>query len=312
MPSRTKALLTLLVAPPILTEIASGNTPAHAFLNPRVVLFLILAYSFPLLIIRECSLRLRLSAAGVFLLGLAYGIVNEGLLAQTLLRNEHVPIDTFDHYIYLAGFNFSWTCVIVPWHAFFAVLFPLALLAFWFPACAQTLWLSTRAFKMLAAIFVALMAFFSLVRTPHLQMLVCFLCIAALSCTAFFFRDPSPPSRQPPVRRAVPFLFGLFAYPFFVLGSIALAAKHAPAPVFFLFVVVVLLGVALIARRGEFLLQPVAAYLALGGYVSVSFFHFLAGIAHHSPEGIATGGVLVVSFLYLALRRRHVPELRSS
>src|SRR5262249_29896854 len=101
MSLRAEGLFFLLVAPPILTEIASGNTPVHALLNPRVAFFLVLAYGSPLLIIRESSLRWQLSTAGMFLQGLAYGIVNEGLLAQTLVRSDHVPIDKFDHYIYV-------------------------------------------------------------------------------------------------------------------------------------------------------------------------------------------------------------------
>jgi hypothetical protein len=89
MLARTKALLTLVFLAPILTEVVSGNTPAHALLDPRVTLFLLVAYGLPLLVVRELQLRWQLSNFGVFLLGLAYGIWNEGLLAQTLIRAEY-------------------------------------------------------------------------------------------------------------------------------------------------------------------------------------------------------------------------------
>ena len=129
---RTKAFLTLIFSAPILTEIVSGNTPAHALLDPRVDLFLLMAYSLPLLVIRELALRWRLSTPGVFVIGLAYGIWNEGLLAQTLMRFQHVPINKFDHYICTAGFNFSWAALILPWHSLLAIVFPLAVLAAFF------------------------------------------------------------------------------------------------------------------------------------------------------------------------------------
>ncbi len=45
-------------------------------------------------------MRWRLSTRGIVLLGLTYGILNEGLVAQTLVRYDHVPIDRFDRYIY--------------------------------------------------------------------------------------------------------------------------------------------------------------------------------------------------------------------
>ena len=308
MSTRSKALLALIVAPPILTELASGNTSAQAFLNPRITLFLILAYSFPLLIIRELSLRWRLSTAGLFLLGLAYGIINEGFLAQTLLRFEHVPIDKFDHYLYLAGFNLSWACVIVPWHSFFAVLFPLVLLALWFPSCAQTTWLGKRTFALLAAILVALMAFISFARPPHLQMLVCFLAITALTGASFFFRNGLPTSVEPSPGRAAPFLFGLITYPLFFLGSIILAARRAPAEVFFLFIAVVLTGLARVCQRLGFLTAPSVACLALGAYFSVSLFHLFAGLTHRSTSQALTGAILCLAFLVLLSRRQPAPS----
>src|SRR5512135_1878497 len=99
MRSSRKALLALVLLAPVLTEVATGNTPLRAYLDPRIALFLTLAYSVPAVVIRELAVRRRLSVGGVFLLGLAYGIWNEGLLAQTLIRAEHVPIDRFDHYM---------------------------------------------------------------------------------------------------------------------------------------------------------------------------------------------------------------------
>jgi len=297
--SQAKACLTLVILAPLLTELVSGNTPAQAFLDPRVALFLAFAYSLPLLLIRELSLRRRLSIAGVFLLGLAYGIVNEGLLAQTLLRYEHVPIDRFDRHVFVAGFNFSWAAVIVPWHAFFAVLFPLALVSAWFPSCAQQTWLSGRAFKFLAAIVVALMAFLSVVGKPHPQMLGCFLAIAALSSAAFLFRDRRSPLAERSFQRFHPFLFGLLGYPVYFLGSIILAARRAPALLFFAFVVLVLFALGKISRSYRFLIQPASPYLALGAYLSVSLFHLLAGVARRSPEDIVTAAILAAAFLFL-------------
>jgi hypothetical protein len=308
MTSRNKALLSLLIAPPILTEIVSGNTPAHALFDPRIAIFLVLAYSFPLLVIREAALRWRLSTAGVFLLGLAYGILNDGLLAQTLLHYEHVPIDKFDHYLYIGGFNLSWASVIVPWHAFFAVLFPLTLLAFWFPSCAHEAWLSKRFFRVLAATLLALIAFISFVRPPHLQMTVCGLTIGALTCVSSLFGDWNLAPAERNDRRATPFLFGLISYPVFFLGSILLAARRAPASVFFFFITIVFFSLVKMSQRWGYFRQRAAAYLGLGAYLSVSLFHLFAGIARHSPEELLTGALLAAAFLCLAFWRRHAAE----
>ena len=306
MSSRTEALLFVLVAPAILTEVASGNTPVHALLDLRVTLFLILAYGFPVLVIRELSLRWRLSTAGIFLLGVAYGIVNEGLLAQTLVRYEHVPIDTFDRYIYVAGFNLSWASVILPWHAVFAVLFPLVLAALWFPSSAQHLWTSKSVFGLLSGGLIALLVFVSLARTPRLQMLVCLLAIAALICGSSVFRNrASFAASTCGHSRTTAFLFGLFSYPAFVLGSIVLAVRRVPAPLFFLFVFAVLFSLATVSRLKGLLRAPAAPYLALGSYCSMALFHLLVGVSHHAAEDIVTGAVLATTFL---LSSRHRPS----
>jgi len=98
-----KAILAMSLLVSVLTGIVSGDTQPHSQLNPAVVGFLLLAYSFPLLNNRERAWRWRLRAPHIFFVGLAYGIVNEGLLVQTLVRSEHVPISNFDHYLRWRG-----------------------------------------------------------------------------------------------------------------------------------------------------------------------------------------------------------------
>jgi hypothetical protein len=308
MSVRFKALLTLVAIAPILTEIVSGNTPAHTLLDPRIVLFLLMGYSLPLLIIRELSVRWRLSTAGVFLLGLAYGILNEGLIAQTLLRSEHVPIDKFDHYIYAAGFNFSWFCVIVPWHALLAVLFPITLVAFWFPSCSQTTWLATQAFAALSAVLIGLIVFLGVVRRPHPQMLACLFGMAVLVVFATLFRGrgTGQPSRKD--RWVAAFLFGIAAYFAFFLGTIVLATVRVSALVFLANAPASLAALAIFSRRMEFLILPAAASVALGVYFAVAGFNALGGIAGHSLEKGGTGSVLAIVFLYLAYRGARIAE----
>jgi hypothetical protein len=57
MSTSTKAMLTLVAIAPILTEIVSENAPPHALLHPSIATFLFAAYSIPLLVIRELSVR---------------------------------------------------------------------------------------------------------------------------------------------------------------------------------------------------------------------------------------------------------------
>ena len=300
MTTQAKALLTLVCCAPILTEIVSGNTPAHAFLDPRVAVFLVPAYSWPLLVIRELALRWRLSTLGVFVLGLAYGVVNEGLLAQTLLRYEHVPINQFDRYIYWGGFNLSWAVVIVPWHALLAVVFPLALVGGLFPACAEERWLGKRAFAVLAAPLVAAVIFVSVVRTPQRQMLACLIAIVTCVIVSYVLRGGRDVKIVKDSRRLFPFVFGAVAYPVFVAGSIVLAANRVAPLAYFAAVGALFAALAVLSAHYRLLVMPATARLSLGAYFAASAFTLAGGIAHRSVEPILTGAMLAAFFLGIA------------
>jgi hypothetical protein len=299
MSCRAKAMFTLIVIAPILTEIVSGNTPPHALLHPQIALFLIAAYSFPLLVLRELSIRWRLGTVGVFVLGLAYGFLNEGLLAQTLIRAERVPMPNFDHYLYAAGVNFSWVAVIVPWHALIAVLFPLALLAQWFPSCSRERWLGNRTFAILAAILIACVAFIGLVRAPHVQMRAFLLVMALLVAAASAFRTKQPPRLVAPGNRVLPFFFGVVLYAGIFLTPMILASKRVAPAIFFAAVAAVLLIFGLLGRQIGFAAAQTAAMVALGSYFAASVFSMLGGFRRHSMEALLCGCLLAVAFALL-------------
>jgi hypothetical protein len=306
MSCRAKAIVTLVVIAPILTEIVSGNTPPHALLHPQIALFLIAAYSFPLLVLRELSVRWRLDTIGVFVLGLAYGFLNEGLIAQTLIRAERVPMPNFNHYVYAAGVDFSWVAVIVPWHALMAVVFPLALLAHWFPSCSRDHWLGNRTFAILVAVLIACVAFIGLVRAPHPQMRAFLLVMALLVATASLSRAKQPPRLAAPGNRVLPFFFGMVLYAGIFLTPMILATRRVEPAIFFAAVAGVLLGFGLLGRQIGLAAAQTTAMVALGSYFAASVFNMLGGFIRHSMEALLCGGLLAGAF---ALLWRANPQL---
>jgi hypothetical protein len=300
MSDSTKAVLALAFSTPLLTEIVSGNTPVHALTRPRIAALLLLAYGLPVVVIREVAVRWRLSTAGVFTLGLAYGILNEGSLAQTLIRFDHVPVDRFDRYIYAAGFNVAWTIVIVPWHAMPAVVFPMALVASWFPKVAHTPWLGRRAFTAASAVTIGLVLFLSVVRTPRPEMLARLVAMAALVAAASRMREREPLPPCPCPRRLRPFLVGCVAYVVFFLGSIVLAALRVPAHVFFAALALVAIALEVVARRFALFQLPAAGHVAWGAYFAPSVVTMAGGLLHHSFERTMTGGVCAATALIAA------------
>lgn len=77
MSTKKKLLLFLLIAPGILAEILSGNTPIIKLFNPVDLFFLVLAYGIPVVLIWDFQNRYKISYLGLFCIGLAYGIFNE-------------------------------------------------------------------------------------------------------------------------------------------------------------------------------------------------------------------------------------------
>jgi hypothetical protein len=300
-----RALLTLAVIAPVLTEIVSGNTPAHVLLNPRTAALLLLAYSLPLVVIRELALRWRLPVIGLFLLGLAYGLLNEGLVAQTLIRAEHVPIDRFDRYLVAGGFNLSWIVLIVPWHAFLAVMFPIALVSRAFPTCEHRYWLGSRVFLALTSLLIALVVFVAFARRPHAQMLACLAAMIILVWLASLVRHRAPRAASSRVLGHAPaFALGAVTYLVCVLSLILLAAFRVPALVYFGAAAAISLSLTALNRSRDLLRLPAGAHVALGAYFVVSAFNLAGGAVHHATEPLLTGGVLAAAFLALAFAWR--------
>ena len=102
----------------------------------------ILVYG-PVLLLRELAIRWNLGLKGYILLGLVYGLYNEGLFGRTIFQLQ-IANTAFDHYGIVWHTNLSWTAVIIIFHAFYAFLFPLVIVYTIFPKAAFVPWLNKK------------------------------------------------------------------------------------------------------------------------------------------------------------------------
>jgi hypothetical protein len=158
---RRLKILIMLALPPLVEPLTS-NMPWSGFLNPWMYLLLFIAYSLPALLIREIAARKQLGVAGLFLLGLAYGILNEGVMAKTLQRTVGVPMPGYDGYGLIFGFNLPWAAVILVFHSLLSIVFPIMLFHFMFPDERGKSWLGDIRFAALMAFSFLLYSFFFL------------------------------------------------------------------------------------------------------------------------------------------------------
>jgi uncharacterized membrane protein len=174
-------------------------------------------YGAGVVLIREITQRLRLSAWGVVLLGCAFAPVEEGLALQTIFN----PIGMDGEAVYgnAFGVNWFWAVVVSGYHVVWSVLIPIAVVHLAFPHGRRSPWVSRRAAGALTAVFACGTAIFvvisllrsdfrlSWVQAAATIVVTAGLILAATTCKD---RDRAASAARAPGRMVVG-LFGLVA-----------------------------------------------------------------------------------------------------
>ncbi|GIG66709.1 hypothetical protein Pen01_30040 [Phytomonospora endophytica] len=124
-----RAALVLVVLAPVVAEVTLGSTPVSRI---WLLLLWLPIYGAGVLLIRELARRSGTGWAGILVLGLAYGIVEEGIALQAL--SSPTLYGAGDWAPRLLGLNSAYTEVMLPYHAVFSVAIPILLTELMFPA----------------------------------------------------------------------------------------------------------------------------------------------------------------------------------
>jgi hypothetical protein len=135
---RAHPILLLVLLSPGIPEYLSGSSSwAVLVANPIVfALFVLLnvgLYTTGIILIRETVLRWQKGWASIFILGIAYGIVEEGLALQTLFNPKAEPVKELGIYGHWIGVNWVWTTGLLLFHATISIGLPLLLFGLAFP-----------------------------------------------------------------------------------------------------------------------------------------------------------------------------------
>lgn len=140
MPARTgnrRAALTLVVLTPLIAEITLGSTPL------MMIWLLVLympVYGAGVLLIRELVCRASGGWGSILLLGLAYGLVEEGIALQSL--TSPTLYGAAPRAPRVLGINTAYAELNLVYHAVFSVLIPIALVELLFARHGRTPYLS--------------------------------------------------------------------------------------------------------------------------------------------------------------------------
>ncbi len=132
-------ILFLILLTPGIPEYLSGSSSLSMLAINPVLFFLFLGaniglYGSGVILIREAMIRWRKGWASVFLLGVAYGIVEEGLALRTLFNPAAPQVGVLGVYGRWLGVNWVWTVGLLIFHSVYSIGLPIFLFGLVFPS----------------------------------------------------------------------------------------------------------------------------------------------------------------------------------
>jgi len=314
-----RAALFLLLVPGPLAEVLSQNVQLSTFLQPVPFLLVTLTYGVPVLVIRELSIARKLNDVGLVLLGLAYGILNEGVLAKTLTLPDGAPLHDFAGYGLIGPIQGGWSVFIIFWHALHSVFYPIVLTRWMFPATARRRWFAEGRARWLLYALVILVAglyalyFLNPVRNDPGVFAIYAAATAGLVAAALWLckrRDvlPATESRQASWKPAV--LGGgmivFYVFQFWAPGHVPFAMYLAVSSA--------VIGVVTAAlTRGRWRPVPDWLLFGLGDYLTFCIFSaILCVVTDRNPvEALGAMTIFLVGFIYLIASVKRRPSGRA-
>lgn len=142
---RTAAAITLVLLAPAIGEILSGSTPLVAFLlAPVTAAFEVALYGCGALVVRELVIAWRRGWTSVFILGLAYGLIEEGAVLKALFDPSWPGAAALGSYGRIGGVGWVWLVQVVLFHAVVSITLPILIVGLAFPDLRGRSWLGRR------------------------------------------------------------------------------------------------------------------------------------------------------------------------
>jgi hypothetical protein len=209
--NRGPVLLLLLLAP-VCGEIVSTSAPPVEFFQPFSLITLIALYGCGALLVREFVRRWNQGWLSIFLLGMAYGIYEEGIVVRSFFDTAWPDLGLLATYGRWLGVNWVWAEWLTIFHAVISITVPIALVELVFPSSSDQLWLRRRGLVITTIPFLAVAAIGPLfgMRASFLAVFSSLVSMFGLGLMAYFVprhgsrSTPQPGSEDEPVRPAKP------------------------------------------------------------------------------------------------------------
>ncbi len=151
--------LVLFFLSPAIAELLLGSSPPSEFFSPFSLLLLCSLYGSGALIVRELKIRWNKGFVSMFVLGAAYGIIEEGLMVKSFFDPGWMDIGVLGVYGRWLGVNWVWAEWLTIYHAIFSIAIPITLVELAYPETKGNSWLSTKKFLGVTILFGAVVIF---------------------------------------------------------------------------------------------------------------------------------------------------------
>jgi hypothetical protein len=198
-------LLVLFFLSPAIAELLSGSSPPVEFFSFFGLTFMSLLYGGGALLARELRVRWGKGWPTLVLLGMAYGIIEEGLMVKSFFDPGWVDVGLLGVYGRALGVNWVWAVELTAFHTVFSILIPIALVEMFFPARRARPWLDRKGFWILLVLFWLDVIFGFAAMTPYRPPLLPYLgAILLVAALVFLARRAPAPAQPPPAAPSFP------------------------------------------------------------------------------------------------------------
>jgi hypothetical protein len=146
-------VLALIVLAPTIAEVLLGNLLFNSTFVGLLVIDTVL-YGSGAILIREVARRRHLGWLGIVALALAFGVVEEGLVLQSLFNPHYPGLDWLGSYGRVFGVNWFWASYVLGLHTVWSIALPILLIELLFPRLQRRPWLGRVGLGVDAVVFV--------------------------------------------------------------------------------------------------------------------------------------------------------------
>ena len=243
--------LVLFFLAPAIAELLSGSAPPSEFFNPFSFFLLALLYGSGALIVRELKVRWNKGYVSMFILGAAYGILEEGLMVKSFFDPNWMDLGILGSYGRWLGVNWVWAEWLTIYHATFSIAIPITLTELAYPERRNERWIGNRKLMALCILLAAITAFgyffLTAYRPPLMQYMLAAVAVIFLGFLAYKIPSKIGKGRlrvlKPSRMALIGFLAALSLFLFFMAGPYII-----PSPL-----ILMLFGAALVFTISGFL-----------------------------------------------------------